>query len=209
MSTKISLTKKDFLTVYKIDKLKKKYNFNHLLFNNEYINKPQTETDKEFLNCISSLKIVYKTDVNLICLTYSHFTKISPSLLTDDQFIQPQPEALAQPFTLKQFDNLEVDIQYLKSHYTCTYHGWVRNDCHDILKHTYNFNILFNTNIKKLVTNEFGVVPVLVETDDEIKLYSLKLPVCFGVFNITDSKYNVKYLYSPKHNIKLIIKNIS
>lgn len=205
MSTKISLTKKDFLIVYEIDKLKKKYNFNHLLFNNEYINKPQSETDKEFLDNIFSISLVYKTDVNLICLTYSHFTKLSPSLLTDDQFIQPQPEALI----LKQFDNLEIDIPYLKSHYTCTYHGWVRNDCHDILTHTYNFNILFNTNIKKLITNEFGVVPVLVETDDEIKLYSLKLPVCFGVFNISETKYNVKYLYSPKHNIKLIIKNIA
>lgn len=216
----ISLTYNDFIVLKNIDQLKKRNNFNHLINNKGVYSKDNTSSKNkneltylDLLNKLNRGTALSKNEVNLICLTYSYFLKLNPEV-SDINYIPEQKQSLRDD--LWTFNELEVNEEFLKENFTCTYDGWIHKSLPQILLHSYNFNLFFNVvgkdEEKTFKTNEYGVVVInhVSPKDGEIYLVSIKLPLVFSTFTLSkvDEQYNCRRLYNKKYSISLIVKDL-
>lgn len=216
----ISLTYNDFIILKNIDQLKKRNNFNHLINNKGVYSKdninPKNKNELTYLDLLNKLNrgtALSKNEVNLICLTYSYFLKLNPEV-SDIKYIPEKEQPLIDD--LWTFSELEVNEEFLKENFTCTYNGWIHKSLPQILKHSYNFNLFFNVvgkdEEKTFKTNEYGVVVInhVSPKDGEIYLVSIKLPLVFSTFTLSkvDEQYNCRRLYNKKYSISLIVKDL-
>ena len=218
----ISLTYNDFIILKNIDQLKKRNNFNHLInnkgvYSKDKVNRATAQSKNEvlYLDLLTKLNLNTKNEVNLICLTYSYFLKLNPEV-SDINYITLLKQEQQSLDDLWTFNELEVNEEFLKENFTCTYNGWIHKSLPQILKHSYNFNLFFNVvgkdEEKTFKTNEYGVVVInhVSPKDGEIYLVSIKLPLVFSTFTLSkvDEQYNCRRLYNKKYSISLIVKDI-
>ncbi len=225
----ISLTYNDFIILKNIDQLKKRNNFNHLInnkgvYSKDKVNRATAQSNLSYLNeltyldLLNKLNITTKNEVNLICLTYSYFLKLNPEVSDINYITLPEKDKKVQITfdDLWTFSELEVNEEFLKENFTCTYDGWIHKSLPQILRHSYNFNLFFNVvgkdEEKTFKTNEYGVVVInhVSPKDGEIYLVSIKLPLVFSTFTLSkvDEQYNCRRLYNKKYSISLIVKDL-
>ena len=225
-SKNISLTYNDFLVLKSIDYLKKRNNFNHLINSSGYYDKNKVNdfaitgkstgsfSDLRYLDLLSKLNLKTKNEVNLMCLTYSYFLKLNPEVSSINYIPEEKTSQSKMYQDILTFNEMEIDEEYLRNNFTCTYNGWIHNENQHMLKHTFNFNLFYNIvakdEEKTFKTNEYGIVIISYKSsvDDEVYIVSVKLPLIFSTFTLSkvDEKYNCRRLYNKKYNISLIVK---
>lgn len=219
-SKNISLTYNDFIVLKSIDYLKKRNNFNHLINSSGYYDKGKvndyksTESDLRYLDLLSKLLLKTKNEVNLMCLTYSYFLKLNPEVSSINYIPEEKTSQSKMYQDILTFNEMEIDEEFLRNNFTCTYNGWIHNENQHMLKHIYNFNLFYGVAAKDeektFKTNEYGIVIISYKSsvDDEVYIVSIKLPLIFSTFTLSkvDEKYNCRRLYNKKYNISLIVK---